>query len=294
LKTGLVAVVGRPNVGKSSLVNRMVGRKVAITSTRPQTTRSTIRGVVNGDDGSFQIVLIDTPGLHRPRVEIGHRLNRMIYGTLAEADVVCFVIDATQPIGPGDRMVSDRASKVEAPVIVAVNKLDVAGPRDLAPQLEEASEWNFEAYVPVSAITGEGVNQLVAEIASRLPEGPGLFPPDLVTDQAEEFLIAEIIREKFLDRLHDELPHSLIVQVRSMEQEDDLLRIEADVLVERESQKGIVIGHRGEMLGQSGMEARLELEALFATRVHLQLKVRVEADWQRRPQLLDRLGFPTV
>ena len=271
----------------------MVGRKVAITSTRPQTTRSTIRGVVNGDDGSFQIVLIDTPGLHRPRVEIGHRLNRMIYGTLAEADVVCLVIDATQPIGPGDRMVADRAAQVKAPVIVAVNKLDLARPRDLAPQLEEASAWNFEAYVPVSAVTGEGLNQLVAEIVSRLSEGPALFPPGLVTDQAEEFLIAEIIREKFLDRLHDELPHSLIVQVRSMEQVDDLLRIEADVLVERNSQKGIVIGHQGEMLGQSGMEARLELEALFATRVHLQLKVRVEADWQRRPQLLDRLGFPT-
>ena len=293
MKSGLVAVVGRPNVGKSTLVNRLVGRKVAITSTRPQTTRSTIRGVVNGDDGSFQIVLIDTPGLHRPRVEIGHRLNRMIFGTLAEADVVCFVLDATQPIGPGDRMVADRAANVNAPVIVAVNKLDLALPRELAPQLEEASNWNFEAYIPVSAVTGEGLNQLVAEIASRLSEGPALFPPGLVTDQAEEFLIAEIIREKFLDRLHDELPHSLIVQVRSMEQVDDLLRIEADVLVERNSQKGIVIGHQGEMLGQSGMEARLELEALFATRVHLQLKVRVEADWQRRPQLLDRLGFPT-
>lgn len=294
MKSGLVAVVGRPNVGKSTLVNRLVGRKVAITSTRPQTTRSTIRGVVNSEDGGFQIVLIDTPGLHRPRVEIGHRLNRMIYGTMAEADVVCFVIDATQPIGPGDRMVADRAGQVKAPVVVAVNKLDLAGPRELAPQLEEAAEWKFDAYVPVSAATGEGLEKLVAEIAPRLPEGPELFPPGLVTDQAEEFLIAEIIREKFLERLHDELPHSLIVRVKSLEQEDDLLRIEADVLVERDSQKGIVIGHRGEMLGQSGAEARLELEALFATRVHLQLKVRVEADWQRRPQLLDRLGFPTV
>jgi GTP-binding protein Era len=218
----------------------------------------------------------------------------MIYGTLAEADVVCLVIDATQPIGPGDRMVAERAGQVTAPVIVAVNKVDLAGPSQLAPQLEGAAAWDFAAYVPVSAATGEGLEVLVGEIASRLPEGPGLFPPGMVTDQAEEFLVAEIIREKFLERLHDELPHSLIVQVRSMEQEDDLLRIEADVLVERDSQKGIVIGHRGEILGQSGMEARLELEALFATRVHLQLKVRVEADWQRRPQLLDRLGFPTV
>jgi len=285
-----VAVVGRPNVGKSTLVNRLVGSKVAITSTKPQTTRSTIRGVVNGED--FQMVLIDTPGLHRPRAEIGHRLNRMVYGTLAEADVVCFLIDAVAPIGPGDRMIAERLAEVKAPVMVVVNKLDLALPWQVPPQLEEASAWNFAGYFPVSSVTGEGLEKLVAEVVPRLPEGPALFPPGMVTDQAEEFLIAEIIREKFLDRLHDELPHSLIVRVRSMEQEEDLLRIEADVLVERSSQKGIVIGHRGEMLGASGTEARVELEAFFACRVHLQLKVKVEADWQRRPQQLDRLGFP--
>ena len=285
-----MAVVGRPNVGKSTLVNRLVGSKVAITSTKPQTTRSTIRGVVNGED--FQMVLIDTPGLHRPRAEIGHRLNRMVYGTLAEADVVCFLIDAVAPIGPGDRMIAERLAEVKAPVMVVVNKLDLALPWQVPPQLEEASAWNFAGYFPVSSVTGEGLEKLVAEVVPRLPEGPALFPPGMVTDQAEEFLIAEIIREKFLDRLHDELPHSLIVRVRSMEQEEDLLRIEADVLVERSSQKGIVIGHRGEMLGASGTEARVELEAFFACRVHLQLKVKVEADWQRRPQQLDRLGFP--
>lgn len=285
-----MAVVGRPNVGKSTLVNRLVGSKVAITSSKPQTTRSTIRGVVNGDD--FQMVLIDTPGLHRPRAEIGHRLNRMVYGTLAEADMVLFLIDAVAPIGPGDRMIAERLGQVKAPVMVVVNKLDLALPSQVAPQLEEAAAWNFAGYFPVSSVTGEALEKLVAEVVPRLPEGPALFPPGMVTDQAEEFLIAEIIREKFLDRLHDELPHSLIVRVRSMEQEEDLLRIEADVLVERSSQKGIVIGHRGEMLGTSGTEARVELEAFFACRVHLQLKVKVEADWQRRPQQLDRLGFP--
>lgn len=290
MKSGLVAVVGRPNVGKSTLVNRLVGSKVAITSSKPQTTRSTIRGVVNGDD--FQMVLIDTPGLHRPRAEIGHRLNRMVYGTLAEADMVLFLIDAVAPIGPGDRMIAERLGEVKAPVMVVVNKLDLALPSQVAPQLEEAAAWNFAGYFPVSSLTGEALEKLVAEVVPRLPEGPALFPPGMVTDQAEEFLIAEIIREKFLDRLHDELPHSLIVRVRSMEQEEDLLRIEADVLVERSSQKGIVIGHRGEMLGTSGTEARVELEAFFACRVHLQLKVKVEADWQRRPQQLDRLGFP--
>jgi GTP-binding protein Era len=188
LKSGLVAVVGRPNVGKSTLVNRLVGSKVAITSTKPQTTRSTIRGVVNGED--FQMVLIDTPGLHRPRAEIGHRLNRMVYGTLAEADVVCFLIDAVAPIGPGDRMIAERLAEVKAPVMVVVNKLDLALPWQVAPQLEEASGWNFAGYFPVSSVTGEGLEKLVAEVVPRLPEGPALFPPGMVTDQAEEFLIA--------------------------------------------------------------------------------------------------------
>ncbi|MDP3984825.1 MAG: GTPase Era [Acidimicrobiia bacterium] len=294
LKSGLVAVVGRPNVGKSTLVNRLVGSKVSITSTRPQTTRSTIRGVVNAPDGSYQMVLIDTPGLHKPRAEIGNRLNRLVYGTLAEADVTCVVIDATQPIGPGDRLIAERAALAKRPVVVAVNKRDRAGPSRLAPQLEQASRWDFDAYLAVSAATGEGIDDLLSELVTRLPEGPALFPSDQVTDQPEEFLVGEIVREKFLDRLHDELPHSLLVRVRAMSQENELLRIEADVLVERRSQKGIVIGKGGELLRDAGTEARVELESLFACQVFLDLRVRVEADWQRRPQLLDRLGFPTT
>lgn len=291
MKTGLVALVGRPNVGKSTLVNRLVGEKVSITSIRPQTTRSVIRGVVNAGDGSWQIVLLDTPGLHKPKAELGSRLNRLVYGSLAEADVICFVIDATQEVGPGDRLIAKRVADAGTPVVLAVNKIDKARSGQLLPQLVKASDWDFDAYVPISALVGEGTEALIAELSSRLPEGPALFPPDMASDQSEPTLIAEIIREKFLGRLRDELPHSLHVRLTSMEDEGNVVRIAADLLVERDSQKGIVIGKHGEMLGEAGSEARAELEAMLATRLHLELRVKVEPDWQRRPETLDRLGF---
>lgn len=290
MKSGFVAVVGRPNVGKSTLVNRMVGTKVAITSTRPQTTRNAIRGVVHGDD--FQIVLVDTPGLHKPRTELGSRLNSMVYGTLAEADVVLFLIDATMPIGPGDRLIASRLVESGADVIVAVNKVDRAKREETIGQLIEAAEWPFEHYFPVSAITGEGVGEMVEEIVGHLPEGPQFYPEDMTSDQPEWLVVAEIVREKFLDRLHDELPHALVVRVEDIEQRDDgLIDIAADVIVERNSQKGIVIGKGGLLLKAAGSEAREELEALFGEKVNLSLQVVVEKDWQRTPQLLDRLGF---
>jgi GTP-binding protein Era len=247
--------------------------------------------VVNADDGSWQMVLLDTPGLHKPKAELGSRLNRLVYGSLAEADVVCFVIDATQPIGPGDRLIAKRVADAGASVIMAVNKIDRAKHGQVIPQLAQASDWDFDAYVPVSALEGVGTDELIAELASRLPEGPALFPPDMASDQSEEMLIAEIIREKFLGRLRDELPHSLHVRLTSLEDEGQILRIAADVLVERDSQKGIVIGKGGEMLGAAGAEARTELESLLGTRIHLDLRVKVEPDWQRRPEILDRLGF---
>ena len=283
--------MGRPNVGKSTLVNRLVGEKVSITSSRPQTTRSIIRGVVNAQDRSWQMVLLDTPGLHKPKAELGSRLNRLVYGSLAEADVICFVIDATQPIGPGDRLIAKRVGDAGTSVILAVNKIDRARHGQVIPQLARAGDWNFDAYVPVSALEGAGTEDLIAELTSRLPEGPALFPPDMASDQSEEMLIAEIVREKFLGRLRDELPHSLHVRLTSLEDEGQVLRISADVLVERDSQKGIVIGKGGELLGGAGAEARAELESLLSTRIHLDLRVKVEPDWQRRPEILDRLGF---
>lgn len=290
MRSGFVAVVGRPNVGKSTLVNRLVGTKVSITSSRPQTTRNAIRGVVNGDD--YQIVLVDTPGLHKPRNELGSRLNSLVYGTLADADLAVFVIDATMPIGPGDRLIAERLGEAGTDTLVAVNKVDRAKRQQTVTQLVEAAEWPFEHYFPISAATGDGVAEMVTEIVTHLPEGPQFYPEGMHTDQPETLVIAEIIREKFLERLRDELPHALVVSIDDIEERDDgLLDISADVIVERKSQKGIVIGKGGELLKSVGTEARAELESLLGARVNLMLRVRVEKDWQRTPQLLDRLGF---
>ncbi|MFP3914803.1 MAG: GTPase Era [Actinomycetota bacterium] len=295
MRSGFVAVVGRPNVGKSTLVNRLVGHKVSITSSRPQTTRSVIRGVLTHvEDGEprWQMVLVDTPGLHRPRTELGSRLNRLVYGSLAESDAVLFVVDATGPIGPGDRLIAERAKESGSPVVLAVNKVDVATRADVATQLAAAAEWDFSAYVPVSAREGDGMDALAAELEPLLGEGPLYFPPDQWSDQPEAQVVAEIVREKFLERLREELPHSLMVRVEDLdEQEGGLVTVEADVIVERKSQKGIVIGKGGALLRLAGSEARRELEMLFGSQVNLQLRVSVEKDWQQRPVSLDRLGF---
>ena len=291
-----MTVVGRPNVGKSTLVNRMVGHKVSITSSRPQTTRTTIRGVLThrdpGGEPDWQMVLVDTPGLHRPRTELGNRLNGLVHGSLTEADAILFVIDATAPIGPGDRLTAHRVAQASSPVVVAVNKIDAAGKGEVMAQLTEAAPWDFAAYVPVSAREGDGLDALVAELEPLLPDGPLYFPADQWSDQPEGQVISEIIREKFLERLRDELPHSLVVRVEDLEEgANGLVTITADVIVERQSQRGIVIGKGGSLLQLAGTEARLELESLLGTKVNLQLQVSVEKDWQRRPALLDRLGF---
>ncbi len=295
MKSGFVAVVGRPNVGKSTLVNALVGSKVSITSSRPQTTRNTIRGVVTLPaigEPEYQIVLIDTPGLHKPRNSLGERLNNLVYGTLAEADAIIFVLDGTQEIGPGDRRIADRVSGAGTSVILVVNKVDIASPRQIVEQLAEAAEWDFEAYVPLSALTSDGLEALIGEVTRLLSEGPLYFPRDAKTDQPEQLLIGEIVREKFLNRLREELPHSLTVLVRDMEErENGMLYVDALLIVERESQKGIVIGKGGELIAAAGSEARREIEALLGARVYLDLRVKVEKDWQRNPQLLDRLGF---
>lgn len=290
MRSGFAAIVGRPNVGKSTLVNQLVGSKVAIISTRPQTTRNVIRGVVSGPD--YQLVVVDTPGLHKPRTELGSRLNALVDRTLGDVDVVVFVIDATAPIGPGDRLVAERLVEGGADAVVAVNKIDLASKEEVMPQLVEAAEWPFPHVFPVSAATGEGLPALVEELVARLPEGPRYYPEGMTTDQPEPVVVAEIVREKFLDRLYEELPHSLLVRVTETSSGDDgRLMIHADVVVERDSQKGIVIGQGGQMLKRAGTEARAELETLFGVPVTLDLRVVVERDWQRRPRLLDRLGF---
>ncbi|MBT8191930.1 MAG: GTPase Era [Acidimicrobiia bacterium] len=290
MKSGFVAVVGRPNVGKSTLVNAAVGTKVAITSPRPQTTRNTIRGVVHGEER--QLVLVDSPGLHKPKNALGERLNRLVYGTLAESDAALFVIDATSPIGPGDRLIAERLRESGIQTVVAVNKTDLGDKDAVISQLGHAGEWDFAAYVPVSALTGENVDLVVEELASLMPEGPAYFPTEMVTDQPEQTVIGELVREKYLARLREELPHSLTVSVEDIEERPNgTTYISARVIVERDSQKGIVIGKGGEMLKTVGAEARAEIEALLGTSVFLELRVKVEKGWQDKPQLLDRLGF---
>ncbi len=290
MRSGFVSVVGRPNVGKSTLVNALVGEKVAITSPRPQTTRNTIRGIRN--DADRQIVFVDTPGLHRPRTALGNRLNRLVYGSLEEADAVLFVLDATQKIGPGDRLIAERLQQARATVVVVVNKVDAATNAQILEQLEEAGTWDLAAYVPVSALERDGTERILNEIDSLLDEGPQFFPTDTHMDQPERFHAAELIREKFLYRLREELPHSLAIVVEEIESRDnDVVYVAATALVERKSQKGIVIGKGGSLLREVGAEARADLERFFGSPVYLDIRVKVEEDWQRRDQALDRLGF---
>lgn len=290
MRSGFISVVGRPNVGKSTLVNTLVGEKVAITSPRPQTTRNTIRGILNRDD--MQMVFVDTPGLHRPRTALGSRLNRLVYGSLEETDAVIFVLDATQKIGPGDRLIAERLGEADATVIVVVNKTDVAGPDQILEQLAEAAGWDFKAYVPVSALDGDGVDLILEEVIPLLTEGPQFFPDDVHMDQPEKIYTAELVREKFLHRLREELPHSLAIVVDELETRDNgMVYIGATAYVERKSQKGIVIGKGGSLLREVGGEARTELEQFFGSSVYLDIRVKVEDDWQRRDPTLDRLGF---
>jgi GTP-binding protein Era len=295
-RSGFVALVGRPNVGKSTLLNSIVGRKVSIVSDKPQTTRTQVRGVRTTP--TTQLVFLDTPGIHRPRTLLGERANERALSTLREVDVVCFLIEANAGIGPGDRFVAARLAEVDTPVVLAVNKIDVATKDQIGEHLAVASGelGDFAAYVPVSARTGDGSDILVAELEARMPPGPHYYPPDVVTDQPEAFLAAELVREQLLVVARDELPHAIAVTTEEVEERttasgEPILALAVVVRVERESQKGIVIGKGGAVLKAAGTAARHELEALLGTRIHLETRVKVDADWQRRAGALDRLGL---
>jgi len=292
-RSGFVSLVGRPNVGKSTLVNRIVGAKVAIVSDRPQTTRTQIRGVRT--TAASQLVLLDTPGIHKPRTLLGERTNDRARATLAEVDVVCLLIEASSAIGPGDRFVAQLVQQVDTPKILVVSKTDLAGRIAIGEQLAGATGelGEFDAYVPLSGLTGDGVDALVGELEARLPEGPEYYPGGVVSDQPETFLVAELVREKLLRVAREELPHSITVVAEQLEPErdDDVLRYEVKVLVERDSQKGMVIGKGGQVIKQAGTLAREELEALLGAPVYLETSVKVERDWQRRAHALDRLGY---
>ena len=278
MRSGFATLVGRPNVGKSTLLNHIVGTKVTIVSDKPQTTRTQVRGVLNRPD--VQIVFVDTPGLHKPKTELGHRLNQTATIAAQDVDVVCVVLDASKQIGSGDRFVADRAP---ADAVVVLNKIDKVGKGRLLEQLAVASAFEKSEYVPVSARTGEGVGELVDAILARMPEGPQYFPDDMVTDVPEAFWVAELVREQLLAAVHDELPHSIACRVTEWEWP----RIRCEILVERESQKGIVIGRGGSVLKQVGSAVR----AALPPGAFLELHVTVDKDWQRRPDKLTRLGY---
>jgi GTP-binding protein Era len=278
MKSGFVTFVGRPNVGKSTLLNRILGEKVSIVSDKVQTTRNQIRGVLNRPDA--QVVFVDTPGIHKPQTALGDRLNATATDAIGGVDLVCLVVDATMPIGKGDRFVAQRVPKDG---IVVVNKCDIAKPQQVLAQLATAGEFDVESYYPVSARTGEGVDALVDHLVERLPEGPQYYPDDMITDQPDAFWVAELVREQLLEVTREELPHSIATRVTELEW--PYIRVE--ILVERDSQKGIVIGKKGAVLKQVGTRVRQQLKE----GAYLDLQVTVRKDWQRRPSELDALGF---
>ena len=278
-RSGLITFVGRPNVGKSSLINAICGQKVSIVSDKPQTTRHRIMGVLTRPDA--QLVFVDTPGLHKPVTALGERVNATAIESTADVDVQCLVLDATMPFGKGDRWVADKLHLPEA--IVIVNKTDIASDEQVLAMLTAAGELEAEAYFPVSAKTGEGIGPLVEHITARLPEGHKLFPDDEVSDMPEEQFVAELVREQLLAVTRDELPYSIATRVTEWEWP----RIRVDIIVERDSQKGMVIGRRGSVLKEVGTRARAQMP----DGVYLELRVKVDKDWQRRPERVERLGY---
>jgi GTP-binding protein Era len=292
MKAGFVALVGRPNAGKSTLLNRLVGQKVAIVSDKPQTTRNRIVGVRNDEAG--QIVFVDTPGIHRPLHRMNVRMVDVAVQSISQADVVCAVADATEPVGGGDQYLADLLARATVPVVLALNKIDVVARPALLPLLDR---WNrlgaFKELVPVSALTGENEAVLLEALLRHLPDGEPLYPPDYLTDQPERAFVAEIVREKVLRHTRDELPFSSAVLIDRFEEVDErgIMRLYCTILVERESQKPIVIGRGGAMIKRIGTEAREELERFFNARVYLDLRVKTSANWREDPRLLDELGL---
>ncbi|MBB5856225.1 GTPase Era [Amycolatopsis umgeniensis] len=294
-RSGFACFVGRPNAGKSTLTNALVGSKVAITSSKPQTTRHAIRGIVHREDA--QLVIIDTPGLHRPRTLLGERLNDIVHSTWSEVDVVGLCVPANEKVGPGDRFIAAELKKIakRTPVIGVVTKTDLVKPEQVAEQLLALQEvMEFAELIPVSAVDGFQVGALADLLVRHLPEGPQLYPGGELTDEPEQTLVAELIREAALEGVRDELPHSIAVTVEEMlphEGRDDMIDVHAFLYVERPSQKGIILGHKGERLKDVGARARQQIEGLLGSKVYLDLHIKVAKEWQRDPRQLRRLGF---
>ena len=290
-RSGFVALIGRPNAGKSTLMNKLVGQKVAIMSDKPQTTRNRIMGIVNGEDN--QMIFIDTPGIHKPRHQLGEIMFKAAESTFSEVDVIVWVVDVTKELGGGDEYIAERLSKIKTPVILALNKIDLISKGKLLLALVKFNELReFAAVVPISALSGENLIGLTGELTSRLPKGPRYFPEDMVTDQPERLIMAELNREKALQMTREEIPHAIGVDM-----EEIVTRPNGDVFVrgviyvERDSQKGILIGVKGSMLKEIGQQARADMEALLGSKVFLDLWVKVKKDWRNSPKSLLEMGY---
>lgn len=290
-KSGFVAIVGRPNVGKSTLLNRVVGQKIAIMSDKAQTTRNKIQGVYTTED--MQIVFIDTPGIHKPKHRLGDYMVNEAYSALQEVEAVLFVVSADEKRGKGDNLIIERLQKLSVPIFLVVNKIDKVHPDDLLGVIQDYStQMDFTEVVPISAIQGNNFEKLMQLLEKQMPAGPQYFPKDQVTDHPEYFIVSELVREKVLLFTREEIPHSVAVVIDSMQRdENDKIRIQATIVVERDSQKGIIIGKAGKMLKQIGIKARQDMEKMLGDKVYLELWVKVQKDWRDKQRTLDDFGY---
>lgn len=291
-KSGFAALIGRPNVGKSTLLNHVLGEKIAIMSDKPQTTRNRIQGVYSEERG--QIVFIDTPGIHKPKHKLGDFMTNLAKSALGEVDVVLFLVDAKEGKGPGDEFIIERLKNIDTPVFLIINKIDEVHPDELLPFIDSYRRLlDFTEIIPISALTGQNVSVLLEQLYNRLEEGPQFYPEDHITDHPERFLIGEMIREKILHLTEEEIPHSIAVEIESIKarEDSDIIDVGAVVVVERKSQKGIIIGKQGKMLKEIGKRAREDMENLLGSRIFLELWVKIDKDWRNKPKSLREFGY---
>ncbi|WP_420800232.1 GTPase Era [Neobacillus terrae] len=291
-KSGFISIIGRPNVGKSTFLNRVIGQKIAIMSDKPQTTRNKVQGVLTLEDS--QLIFIDTPGIHKPKHKLGDFMMKVAQNTLKEVDLVLFMVNAEEGFGRGEEFILEKFESIKTPVFLVINKIDQVHPDELLPIMESYKEkYSFKEIIPISALEGNNVDRLLDQIKGYLPEGPQFYPADQVTDHPERFIVSELIREKALHLTREEIPHSLAVLIDKMErrQDKDVINVMATIIVERDSQKGIVIGKQGSMLKEIGKRARIDIENLLGSKVFLELWVKVQKDWRNKASQLRDFGF---
>ncbi|RBP02360.1 GTPase Era [Rossellomorea aquimaris] len=291
-KSGFISIIGRPNVGKSTFLNHVIGQKIAIMSDKPQTTRNKVQGVYTTDDA--QMIFIDTPGIHKPKHKLGDFMMKIAQNTLKEVDVILFMINVEEGLGKGDHFIIEKLKGVKTPVFLILNKIDQIHPDALLPMIQQYNDlFPFAATVPISALEGNNVDSLLQLLKDQLPEGPQFYPADQITDHPERFIVSELIREKVLHLTREEIPHSIAVVIDKMErkQDKDLIDVIATIIVERDSQKGIVIGKQGSMLKEVGKRSRVDIENLLGSKVYLELWVKVQKDWRNRSSTLRDFGF---